>query len=198
MLSTASRKYRAGKAVTVTLRADFVEALRRLAGAFDAYAAKTGARPVLAGGAAASIYTGGMITSGDFDVIAAADEVFDGVMADHGFRPEDRAGHLLIGYYHPDVPTIGVQLVSGRLFEGRTDPQHITLLPIENGGTIALAPIEDMIADRLGQYAASDDRDDEMLEQATLLFKLAGHIDREYLIKRALEETGDPALLGLR
>jgi hypothetical protein len=55
-----------------------------------------------------------------------------------------------------------------------------------------------MIADRLGQYAASDDRDDEMLEQATLLFKLAGHIDREYLIKRALEETGDPALLGLR
>jgi len=91
-----------------------------------------------------------------------------------------------------------VQLVSGRLFDGRTDPQRITLLPIEDGGTIALAPIEDMIADRLGQYAASDGRDGEMLDQARLLFKLAGDIDREYLIKRALEETGDPALLGLR
>ena len=184
--------------MTAALRADFVEALRRLAKVFDAYEAKAGARPVLAGGAAASIYTGGMITSGDFDVIAAADEVFDVVMADHGFRREDRAGHLLVGYYHPNVPTIGVQLVSGRLFEGRTDPQRITLLPIENGGTIALAPIEDMIADRLGQFAASGDRDEEMLEQARLLFKLAGDIDREYLIKRVLEETGDPARLRLR
>jgi hypothetical protein len=127
--------------VTAALRADFLEALRRLATVFDAYEAETGARP---------------------------------------------------------VPTIGVQLVSGRLFDGRTDPQRITLLPIEDGGTIALAPIEDMIADRLGQYAASDGRDGEMLDQARLLFKLAGDIDREYLIKRALEETGDPALLGLR
>jgi hypothetical protein len=180
------------RAVTAALRADFVEGLRRLAGVFDTYEAKTGSRPVLVGGAAASVYTGGMITSGDFDVIAAADIVFDGVMVEH-----DRAGHLLVGYCHPDIPTIGVQLVSGHLFEGRTDPQRIALLPIENGGTIALAPIEDLIADRLGQYAASNDRDDEMLEQARLLLKLAGDIDKEYLVKRVLEETGDPALLGL-
>ena len=133
---------------------------------------------MLVGGAAASIYTGGMITSGDFDVIAAADTVFDRVMVEHGFKREDRAGHLLIGYYHPDIPTIGVQLVSGSLFDGRTDPHRIALLPIKNGGTIALPPIEDLIADRLGQYAASGDRDDEMLEQARLLFKLAGDIDK--------------------
>ena len=183
--------------MTAALRADFVEGLRRLARVFDAYEAKTKSRPVLVGGAAASIYSGGMITSGDFDVIAAAHTVFDRVMAEHGFRREDRAGHLLVGYYHPDIPTIGVQLVSGRLFDGRTDPQRIALLPVENGGTIALAPIEDLIADRLGQYAASNDRDDEMLEQARLLFKLAGEVDHEYLIKRVSEETGDPALLGL-
>jgi hypothetical protein len=95
------------------------------------------------------------------------------------------------------VPTIGVQLVSGRLFDGRTDPQRITLLPVENGGTIALAPIEDMIADRLGQSAGSEQRDGEMLEQARLLAELAGEIDSAYLIRRILEETGDPALLGL-
>ena len=183
--------------MTAVLRSDFLEALRRLAGVFDAYESKVGSRPILVGGAAASIYTGGMITSGDFDVVAAADDVFDGVMADHGFKREDRVGHLLVGHYHPDIPTIGVQLVSGRLFEGRTDPQRITLLPIEDGGTIALAPIEDMIADRLGQYAASNQRDLEMLEQARLLSKLAGDIDKAYLIRRVLEETGDPALLGL-
>jgi hypothetical protein len=130
-------------------------------------------------------------------VVAAADETFDRVMADYGFRQEDRAGRLLVGYYHPAIPTIGVQLVSGRLFEGRTDLQRITLLPIEGGGTIALAPIEDMIADRLGQYAASNDRDDDMLEQARLLLQLAGEIDLEYLTKRVLEENGDPAILGL-
>jgi hypothetical protein len=180
------------------LRADFIEGLRRLAGIFGTYEAQTGSRPVLVGGAAASIYSGGMITSGDFDVIAAAEAVFDRVMTEHGFRREDRSGHLRVGYYHPDIPTIGVQLVSGHLFEGRTDPQRIALLPIEEGGTIALAPIEDLIADRLGQHAASNDRDDEMLEQARLLFKLAGDIDNEYLIQRVLEETGDPALLGLK
>jgi len=54
-----------------------------------------------------------------------------------------------------------------------------------------------MIADRLGQYAGSGQRDDEMLEQARLLAKLAGDIDEPYLIKRVREETGDPALLGL-
>ena len=152
---------------------------------------------MLVGGAAASIYTGGMITSGDFDVVAPADAIFDRMMTDHGFRREDRTGHLLVGYYHPEVPTIGVQIVSGRLFEGRTDPERITLLPVEDGGTIALAPIEDMIADRLGQYAGSGERDREMLEQARLLAKLAGEIDQPYLIKRVREETGDPALLGL-
>jgi hypothetical protein len=108
--------------MTAVLRPDFLEALRRLARVFDAYQAKTGSRPVLVGGAAASIYTGGMITSGDFDVVAAADEIFDGALADHGFVREDRTGYLLVGHYHPDIPTIGVQLVSGRLFEGRTDP----------------------------------------------------------------------------
>jgi hypothetical protein len=54
-----------------------------------------------------------------------------------------------------------------------------------------------MIADRLGQYAASNQRDLEMLEQARLLSKLAGDIDNAYLIRRVLEEAGDPALLGL-
>jgi hypothetical protein len=33
-----------------------------------------------------------MITSGDFDVVAAADDAFDGAMADQGFVREDRAG----------------------------------------------------------------------------------------------------------
>jgi hypothetical protein len=179
------------------LPAEFLEALRRLAGVFDAYDARMAARPVLVGGAAASLYTGGMIASGDFDVIAAADDVFDDAMRDHGFRREDRAGHLMVGWYHPEVPTMGVQLVSGRLFEGRTDPQRIALLPVEDGGTIALAPIEDLVADRLGQYAGSGQRDSEMLEQARLLLQLAGPLDNEYLVRRVLEEDGDPSLLEL-
>jgi hypothetical protein len=82
----------AGTPMTAVLQTDFLEALRLLARVFDGYEAKLGSRPVLVGGAAASIYTGGMITSGDFDVVAAADEIFDAVMAEHGFIREDRAG----------------------------------------------------------------------------------------------------------
>jgi hypothetical protein len=62
---------------------------------------------------------------------------------------------------------------------------------------VTLPPIEDMIADRLGQLAASGNRDQEMREQALLLFRLAADVDKSYLARRISEEGGDPAVLGL-
>jgi hypothetical protein len=46
---------------------------------------------------------------------------------------------------------------------------------------VTLPPVEDLIADRLGQFAASNNRDREMVDQARLLLKLARDIDRDYL-----------------
>jgi len=62
---------------------------------------------------------------------------------------------------------------------------------------VLLPSIEDMIADRLGQFAASDGKDQRMLDQAVLLKQLAGAADLAYLRRRVVEETGDPSLIGL-
>lgn len=62
---------------------------------------------------------------------------------------------------------------------------------------VVLPSVEDMIADRLGQYAAAAPSDTSRLEQAKTLLALAPKVERSYLFKRICEEGGDPNLLGL-
>jgi hypothetical protein len=85
-------------------------------------------------------------------------------------------------------------MVSGALFEGRSD--HRKLVDVLcDGGHLTVASVEDMIADRLGQYEANR-ADHRTLRQARLLLRLAPQIDRAYLVKRVQDEGGDPGLIG--
>jgi hypothetical protein len=60
---------------------------------------------------------------------------------------------------------------------------------------VIFPPLEDMIADRLGQHASDPRGRDDMLEQARLLASLAENLDVAYLIRRVAEEGGDPGIL---
>ena len=64
-------------------------------------------------------------------------------------------------------------------------------------GRVTLPAIEDLIADRLGQHAVASPTDTTQLEQAQALFNLADGIDEANLVRRIIEDGGDPALLGL-
>ena len=174
---------------------DFWDALNLLGRAGDRYRDATGGRVVIVGGAAVSFYTQGLILSGDFDLVA--DLGFEAAMLAEGFRKEDRPGWLLREYYHPDLPRYGFELVSGPLFDGKTDGNRLLPVHLKGGSEVLFAPIEDLIADRLGQYAASDEKDIDMLRQAQSLFRLALECDRDYLRRRIIEESGDPAAVGL-
>ena len=178
----------------MAFRPEYLHALRLIAAVFDDYEGRTGVRPILVGGAAVEYYTAGDIMSGDFDILAGDPQVFAEAMCAHGFRREDRAGHLQRGFYHEHLD-IGVELVSGALFDGHTDFDRIGLIIVEGRPRVRIPPIEDMIADRLGQFEASERRDGEMLNQAQILFKLAESIDLAYLERRVKEEGGDPLLL---
>ncbi len=101
----------------------------------------------------------------------------------------------MVGFYHPNHPEYGFQQVSGQLFDGRSDRKRLVILPTTGGGAITLPSIEDMIADRLGQHAIASKTDDSRLQQAIWLFRLAEQMDRDYLLKRVIEEGGDPDLL---
>jgi hypothetical protein len=58
-----------------------------------------------------------------------------------------------------------------------------------------LPPPEDVIADRLGQYASDPKGRDDMLEQARLLVLLAEDLDLNYLKRRVVEEGADAELV---
>ncbi|MGA9868445.1 MAG: hypothetical protein WBQ75_18620 [Acetobacteraceae bacterium] len=178
------------------LAPEYTAILEVLAEACSLYRQKTGHDAVLVGGAATAIYTDGAFPSGDFDFVTADDAAFRKALRETGFRPERRAGHLLIGFYHPNHPQFGVQQVSGSLFEGRTDKHRMVHVVIRSPDAgLTLPPIEDLIADRLAQHAVASPSDTSRLLQAQALFRLAHRLDKDYLQRRVHEEGGDLSLL---
>lgn len=169
-------------------RPEFVEALILLAKACDDLEKADYPRPILVGGAAVELHTGSALVSGDFDFVTTEQRAFEDALISYGFRREDRDGRLLIGLYHPAL-SLGVQVVSGQLFDGRAEWSRVELVEIVDGKAIRVAPIEDMIADRLGQFVATRPGPVDMRDQAIKLFQLADRLDTNYLDKRIREET---------
>jgi hypothetical protein len=174
-----------------SLPPNYLDALKLLAKASDSYLKTTGRRAVVVGGAAVSFYTNGQVLSGDFDIVTDID--FERFLLLEGFKKDEGPGRFLGGYYHPDVPGLGFEFVSGALFDGRADHGKLFAVPVIDGAEVVFTAIEDLIADRLAQYASSKNKANDMLLQARLLLALATDYDRTYLIRRINEEGGDPA-----
>jgi hypothetical protein len=181
----------------VPLPEDFSAALNALGEACKCYYDRTGSVAVLVGGAATAILTAGGFMSADFDVLAGRTQEFETILGELGFIQEDWTGYLRVGFYHPKHPLFGFQLVSGQLFDGKADYDKLLRFEITPRSEVVLPSVEDMIADRLGQYAAAAPSDTSRLEQAKTLLALAPKVERSYLFKRIREEGGDPSLLGL-
>lgn len=177
-------------------RPEFTEALRLLAEAF-ALAKSNGADlPVIVGGAAVEYHTASEVQSADIDLVTSDNEIMVVALETCGFR-RTVAGSLR-NLVHPEL-LIGVDFVSGMLFEGRTDRSRLELVQLDEAGSrsVQFPPVEDMIADRLGQFESVPDGVPEMLEQAKLLFQLADDLDHDYLRRRVSEECSSLELLSL-
>jgi hypothetical protein len=133
-------------------------------------------RPVLVGGAAVEVWTNGRYVSGDFDLVTPDSEPIERALIARGFRREDRAGCLLRGLYHPTLG-IGIEFVSGRLFAGRSDSSRLWSFHLGDQKRVVVIPPEDVIADRLGQHAATSGNDRTQLVLAQMVYALAGNID---------------------
>lgn len=173
-------------------RPEYLAALELLAAVFDEVVTAGYERPILVGGAAVEFYTGGAVTSGDFDVLTAGLKELEAALQTRGFVRPSGPGVLLRGLHHPELG-IGVEVVSGHLFDGTSDRTRARVVTVGRG-SIALPPVEDMIADRMGQYAAPAQHDREMLGQAVALYRIARHnledpLDEEYLDRRIKAET---------
>lgn len=168
-------------------RPEYVAALNLLARACAILDQRGLPRPILVGGAVVEFDTASEMHSGDFDLMGGAEAELAEALIAVGFRREDRPGVRLGGFYHPTLP-IGVEFVSGSYFDGLADRQRVRVVALTDG-EVLMAPTEDMIADRLGQWVASGRQDSELLLQAQTLFALAEGVAEDYLDQRIRQDT---------
>jgi hypothetical protein len=125
--------------------------------------------PVLVGGAAVELYSVSQIATGDLDVVTARQDRFERALAKHGFVRPAGAGRFTGEWVHPELG-LGFLVVGETLLDGLADVGRVQLVAVGEEGRIAIIAVEDLIADRMGQYASG--AAPEMLEQARTLFSL--------------------------
>lgn len=176
-------------------RPEFVAALTIFAAVSEEIEAKGFARPILVGGAAVELYTGSAIATGDFDVVTGRQDVFEQILAAHGFVSPGGPGHSFCGWLHPGLK-LGFEVVGTTLLDGKAEHDRVRLVDVRDGDRFAVIAVEDLIADRMGQYASGSAP--EMLEQARILFRLYQSEDISYMDRRIREETlGDYGVADL-
>ncbi len=167
-------------------RPEFLAALRLLARVSSAMEMAGYRPPVLVGGAAVEIYTHGNVTTGDFDLACGRQDVLEAVMQELGFVRPSGAGMALRGWVHPQLK-LGFECVSDVLLDGMADRDMIQIVQLDSDGKVSVIAPEDIIADRMGQYASGSAP--EMLGQARALFALCEGLNLEYMARRISEET---------
>ena len=176
-------------------RPEFEAALRAFARVSERIVRHGLSAPVLVGGAAVELYSGSAIATGDFDISSPWQTEFEAALQAEGFVRPSGPSKATRGWVHPDLG-LGFEVVSDTLLDGKADRTRVRLIDFGGDGRIAVIAVEDMIADRIGQYASGTAR--EMLGQARRLFQLHPDCDRVYLEQRIREESfGDYGLIAL-
>lgn len=122
-------------------------------------------------------------------------EEFEAELCRHGFSKPIGIGDTSLGWIHPDF-ALGFEVVSRTLLDGMADRDRIVLIDLDDDGIASVVCIEDMIADRMGQYASGSAP--EMLEQARRVFALHRDADLDYMERRIRQEsTGSHGIADL-
>ncbi|PZO89999.1 MAG: hypothetical protein DI623_08275 [Sphingomonas sanxanigenens] len=173
--------------MTSPYRPEFEAALRIFARVSGAMKARGFAPPVLVGGAAVELYSASAVVTGDFDVVTGRQDAFEEELCKVGFVRPGGAGKATRGWIHPDLG-LGFEVVSDSLLDGMADRDRLRFFSLDADGEAAVLSLEDMIADRVGQYASGSAP--AMLGQARTLFDLFPDADLEYLERRIRHESG--------
>ncbi|SFG11968.1 hypothetical protein SAMN05518801_107230 [Novosphingobium sp. CF614] len=108
-------------------------------------------------------------------------------MQQNGFVRPFGPGKATRGWIHPEL-ALGFEVVASVPMDGSVDRDHILLIEdFAEGGGFAVIAVEDLIADRMGQYASGSAP--EMLGQARALLALHPDADMHYLERRIREES---------
>jgi hypothetical protein len=178
-------------------RPQFLDALMLLAEISEEMVRQGHSRPILVGGGAVEYYSASALMTGDIDLCTPRQDQLEAIMQQHGFERPSGAGKMTRGWIHPDLG-LGFEIVTRTPMDGSVDAEHVLLVDdlVENA-SFAIISVEDLIADRMGQYAS--DSAQEMLGQAADLLTLHPAADLEYLERRVRNETmGDYGVEDIR
>jgi hypothetical protein len=183
--------------LTSPYRPEFEAALRLLARISEGMHQRALQRPILVGGAAVEFWSLSAVTTGDFDLCTIRQDALEEEMIRAGFIRPAGAGQMLKGWIHPDLK-LGFEVVADVPMDGNVDAAHVRLVePAGETALIRIISVEDLIADRMGQYASGTAPD--RIEQARKLFALHPDADLDYLDRRIREESmGDYGLEDIR
>ena len=173
--------------MTSAYRPEFEAALRLFARASEAMHRRGFQRPILVGGAAAEFYTTSALTTGDFDICTLRQAELEDELQALGFVRPSGPGQMLKGWVHPDL-RLGFEVVADVPMDGNVAAARIRLVqPEGEQGRFRIIPVEDLIADRMGQYASGSAPD--RIDQARTLLALHPDADMAYLERRIREES---------
>ena len=168
-------------------RPEFEAALRLFARISEAMHERGLRRPILVGGAAAEFYTTSALTTGDFDMCTVTQPELEAEMERAGFIRPRGLGHTATGWLHPEL-ALGFEIVAEVPMDGNVAAERLLLVqPEGETGKFRIIPVEDLIADRMGQWASGTAADRR--EQARVLLALHPDADMAYLERRVREET---------
>ncbi len=168
-------------------RPEFEAALRLFAKASKKVEAKGLEPPILVGGGAVELYSMSAVSTGDFDFVTGAQSDFESALQDLGFVRPSGPGVATRGWIHPELK-LGFEVVASHLRDGLAERERVRLIDFGKDERIAVISVEDLIADRVGQFASGTAL--EMWAQALALYGLHPNVDSEYLDRRIQEETG--------
>lgn len=170
-------------------RPELLRALAVLAELNEAMHRRGLPRPILVGGAAAEYFSGSALMTGDIDVTSPVQAELEEELARMGFTKPDGIGHTMRGWVHPGLK-LGFEVVATTPMDGTVDRDRLLLVQgVADDAAFVVIPIEDLIADRMGQYSSCTAP--TMLEQARILYRLHPDLDREYLERRVRQESGN-------
>ena len=174
---------------TAPWRPELVAGLRLLARISDALHRRGLPRPILVGGAAVEYYSASALMTGDIDITSPIQSELEEELMRFGFTKPEGLGHTPLGWVHPEM-ALGLEIVASTPMDGNVDYRRMVLIEgLDPDHAFVMIPIEDLIADRMGQFASGTAP--EMLEQARVLFLLNPDLDLPYLETRIRHETGD-------
>lgn len=138
-------------------------------------------------------YSGSAIMTGDIDVTIGAQQALEEELLRIGFIKPSGPGKSTRGWIHPALG-LGFEVVASTPFNGASDPDRLLLVEnFDDGSAFVVIAVEDLIADRMGQFASGTAP--ELRDQARELLRLHPDADRDYLDRRIRYETaGDYGL----